>query len=1078
LITLQVEYPKSHPMTSYLVKDHSAKHHPAKRASLRRDPERHDPARRDPLRQVQFLYAFCLLLVAGSLSAQPGHVNTASVYTERPEDPEAFYFTPENFGIRADGAMDVSDSLQSAINRLKTEKNFGILFIPEGTYLITRTIYVPPAIRLIGYGKKRPEFILKDRTPGYQEEVAGDKGKSNYMFWFTGGPARRGEAPRDAGAGTFYSAVSNIDFRIGKGNPHAVALRTHYAQHSFVSHSVILTGSGKAGIFDVGNEMENVAFIGGDYGILTHRTSPGWPMMVVDTWFERQRKAAVRTREGGMAFVNMGVKGVPVVVEMEEGSVDRLFMERCVFEDVGRAAVVTSAADNVMLQVNLMDIQCKKVPVLVENLESGEMLEVDEKMYRVEEYTYGLVMEDMAADSEFRTISRIVPLADFSPERDRVIPSLPGMEEWVNIRELGAKGDGETDDTEVFRDAVSRYRSIYVPQGWYRLTGTLKLGAGTRLIGLHPFGTQFILHESEPAFSGFGPPVPMVVSSAGGEDIINGIGLSTGGYNYRAVGCKWMAGERSMMNDIKFVGGHGTMRKPVREDLEGRSGSRSGRDRWTRQISSPSEPVYERGKDQAWDNQYWSLWVTNNGGGTFKDIWTANTYAASGLYVSHTSTPGRIYAMSLEHHVRNEARFAHVSHWKMYAFQFEEEGTEGKDCLMMDISHCNDLLFANQWMYRTIRVSTPQPVGVRVSCSSDIRFRNLHNYTQRLQVVEFPVYEMNRELPAYPWDVASLTVTGNEPSRRVSGGGPGEGPEAADNPQGAMNPEGEPWKAQRLATGFIFGTGLTADSRGNVYFCEHDRKRIYRWSAGDGSLSLLTDHPWKPFTLATDTEDNLLVVFRYDPQPGYMVDGEQETVPRLEDDNPMYSGWGNSGWAAWAYSLDPEDPDETIAPLKRVASEEVKTVKKAIYPSSRWRSDFDATVVYVPENTFVAPDGATVIPETYDLGRSAALSEAVPGKPLFITREIDKTTVRLDVAGDGKVSGMQEVVPRGEYSTAVDGDGNLYVADGQIFVYDRDFKEIRRISLEERPISIAFGGADSGTLFVTTRTSLYGIRIR
>jgi len=1017
-----------------------------------------------PMKTQRIVYAFMLLYVATALFAQPGHVHTGSVYTVRPEDPEAFYFTPGQFGIRADGVMDVSDSLQAAINRVKTEKNFGILFIPEGKYRITRTIYIPAAIRLIGYGGNRPEFILGENTPGYQEEVGTDKGKANYMFWFTGGIVTRRDQPRDAGAGTFYSAISNIDFRIEAGNPHAVALRTHFAQHGFVSHSVIHIGSGKAGIFDVGNEMENVAFIGGDYGILTNRTSPGWPMMVVDTWFEGQRKAAVRSHEGGMAFVNMGVKGVPVVFEMAEQSVDRLFMERCVFEDIGRAAVVASAAENVMLQINLLRIDCKNVPVLVENLESGEKVETDAAICRVEDFTYGLVMEDMAADSEFRTISRMEPLTSWSPATQRVIPSLPGMEEWVNIRELGAKGDGETDDTEVFRDAVARYKTIYVPQGWYRLTGTLKLEAGTRLIGLHPFGTQFILHESEPAFSGFGAPVPLVESSEGGDDIINGIGLSTGGYNYRAVGCKWMAGEHSLMNDIKFVGGHGTMRKPERDDETGRRAPRGG---WSREISSPSSPVYERGKDQAWDNQYWSLWVTNNGGGTLKDIWTASTYAASGLCVSHTTTPGRIYAMSLEHHVRNEARFSHVSHWKMYAFQFEEEGTEGKDCLMMDIAHCSDLLFANQWMYRTIRVSTPQPVGVRISNSSNIRFRNLHNYTQKLQVVEFPVYEMNRELPAYSWDLARLTVTGDEPWHRQWGGAPGE----------VQGMTGEPWKVQRLATGFVFGTGLTADSRGNVYFCEHDRKRIYRWSAEDHSLSLLADHPWKPFTLATDTEDNLLVIFRYDPQPGYLVDGEQETVPRLADDNPMYSGWGNSGWAARAYAIDPEDPDASITPLKRVPSGEVKAIRKAIYPSSRWRSDFDQTVVYVPEYSFVAPDGLTVIPETYDLGRSAALSEAFPGEPFYVTREIDKTTVRLDVAADGTLSGMQEIVPRGEYSTAVDNQGNLYVADGQIFVYDRETREIRRISLEERPISMVFGGADRNTLFVTTRTSLYGIRI-
>ena len=77
--------------------------------------------------------------------------------------------------------------------------------------------------------------------------------------------------------------------------------------------------------------------------------------------------------------------------------------------------------------------------------------------------------------------------------------------------------------------------------------------------------------------------------------------------------------------------------------------------------------------DMAWDNQYWSLWITNNGGGTIKDVWTASTYAASGLYISETKTPGRIYAMSVEHHVRTEARFHNVANWKIYAFQFEEE---------------------------------------------------------------------------------------------------------------------------------------------------------------------------------------------------------------------------------------------------------------------------------------------------------------------------------------------------------------------------------------------------------------------
>lgn len=79
-------------------------------------------------------------------------VNLHSIYALRPDDPEAMYFTPDNFGVKADGKSDVSEALQTAINKVKTERNFGILFVPEGKYRISRTIYVPP---------RRPDHRLR-----------------------------------------------------------------------------------------------------------------------------------------------------------------------------------------------------------------------------------------------------------------------------------------------------------------------------------------------------------------------------------------------------------------------------------------------------------------------------------------------------------------------------------------------------------------------------------------------------------------------------------------------------------------------------------------------------------------------------------------------------------------------------------------------------------------------------------------------------------------------------------------------------------------------------------------------------
>ncbi|HTF30681.1 MAG TPA: glycosyl hydrolase family 28-related protein, partial [Flavitalea sp.] len=237
-----------------------------------------------------------LIAIATSAHAQGPANGSKSLYESKIDDTAAITFSPENFSIKADGVMDVSEALQIAINSLKVKSNFGIVFIPEGKYLISTTIYIPQAIRLIGYGKKRPLIILKKNSPGFQVPDSTDKGNAKYLFWFTSTIVRPGQPVRDANAGTFYSGMSNIDLKIDDGNPAAVALRTHFAQHSFISHVDIHIGKGRAGIFDVGNEIDNVRFFGGEYGIYTTKPSPGWPFMMLDTWFEDQRKAAIQTR--------------------------------------------------------------------------------------------------------------------------------------------------------------------------------------------------------------------------------------------------------------------------------------------------------------------------------------------------------------------------------------------------------------------------------------------------------------------------------------------------------------------------------------------------------------------------------------------------------------------------------------------------------------------------------------------------------------------------------------------------------------------------------------------------------------
>ncbi|HTN36169.1 MAG TPA: glycosyl hydrolase family 28-related protein [Arachidicoccus sp.] len=968
----------------------------------------------------------------------------ASFYTDRPEDSHAVYFTPAAFGVKADGKTDVSDALQRAINQVKRRDNFGIVFIPPGKYMISKTIYIPASVRLIGYGRQRPVIRLKDHALGFDKVIATDKGKASYMFWFISGIYQEGQPVEDAGAGTFYSALSNINLEIGRGNTEAVALRTHFAQHSYVEHVDIHIGEGKAGIFDVGNEIQDVRFFGGDYGIYTTKASPGWQFMMMDTYFEGQHKAAIRSQEAGLTIIRMQVENTPAVIDVDSGFWEKLYMEDCRFDQISGAAIRIGLPESPNTQVNLKNIDCRNVPHLLayKGSERPEK-EVKQPIYRITDFSEGLMMDSLAAEPESHSRLSLARLDHFEVALRSDLPVLPPVKEWVNVKLLGAKGDGIHDDTKILQEAIDHYPVIYLPQGWYNITRTLQLKPNTVLIGLHPFGTQLILPDNTPAFGSFGRPVPLVASSKGGRDILTGIGISTGKKNSSAVACKWTAGATSYINDVKFVGGHGGLRSDLYKDIY-KNGSSSRR----------------TDESSLWDRQYWSLWVTAGGGGTFKNIWSASTFASAGVYIAQTATPGRIYALSVEHHVRSEVRFNQVSGWKIYALQTEEESRESTDCQPLTLDNCTDLMFANLYMFRVIRVNRPYPYAIVNAGSRNVSFLNLHNYAQ----TKFPsgnsLYDRDTRRYVRSWELAGLHIGGSD----------------STSASAAPMITNENKAGKSCADGFEFAEGLCSDSKGNVYFCESRMKRIYKWSVETGRLSLLADYPWEPLSLACDEQDHLLVVFKYVPTEGYLNGGQPEVFMNPPDaSGTSFSGWGNSGFAIWVYSLDPNDPDHTIALLKKVPVKSVIGMHKAYYPAHRWRDfhDFASIVIQRPNSCWLAPDGKTIIPVVYDLARATALVAAEPGKPLYVTDEYNELTYSLAVDGFGYVSDLKLFAPKGSFGLTKDGRGNVWIIDGLLYGYNKAGHLFKTEQLPFRPTGVTVGGKQMDKLFITGYHGLY-----
>ena len=64
-------------------------------------------------------------------------------------------------------------------------------------------------------------------------------------------------------------------------------------------------------------------------------------------------------------------------------------------------------------------------------------------------------------------------------------------------------GHAVTDDTDAFRRVIAAHEAAYVPTGGYRLTDTINLVSGTRLMGLYPKPTCLVLEDGE---AGLEPP--------------------------------------------------------------------------------------------------------------------------------------------------------------------------------------------------------------------------------------------------------------------------------------------------------------------------------------------------------------------------------------------------------------------------------------------------------------------------------------------------------------------------------------------------------------------------------------------
>jgi sugar lactone lactonase YvrE len=266
---------------------------------------------------------------------------------------------------------------------------------------------------------------------------------------------------------------------------------------------------------------------------------------------------------------------------------------------------------------------------------------------------------------------------------------------------------------------------------------------------------------------------------------------------------------------------------------------------------------------------------------------------------------------------------------------------------------------------------------------------------------------------------------------------------------------------ERVAAGFFNISGGAVDSSGDVYFVDAKWQTIYCWSAATRQLSVVSDHPLDPVQLVFDKAGDLMVV--------------------------------SSAGKGTVYSFRPGAQGEDITLLES-APTAPRPGMTPVLPVNYWWggwSSSDALSVKRPYQ-FLSPDGSTFVAagkdfvtgqlyygsKFQDLLRDFGLAPAVAGQPFYITDGMEQKTYVGSVDVDGTISNLRLFVEQGGEGVTVDEMGNVYIAMGQVLVYDPSGHQIDTINVPERPSQLLFGGRDRNTLFILARGSLYAVQTR
>ncbi len=429
------------------------------------------------------------------------------------------------FNADRTGASDATQALNSALAYARDLQL--ISYFPAGTYRITDTLECAQGLYrrqggnvlhhrlgpcvLVGSraGTERPKLFLAPNSPGF-----GDPNAPKRVVYIWG--RNDGDPTQERTATNMNQMFVNLDIEVGAGNPGAVGIKMTGAQGTAIQETAIDVTEGYMGIEAPpggGGSITDVRIIGGTIGIESNNRQ--MPTLGGVRLLDQSGPAIVHQKTEGLTGVGIEIRVPagnfgPVVKGNGQGKPTN-----------GPLNLVDSIIDftvadpqNVAIDSNrsvyLNNVYIRNAQ-LAARFSDGTELPANPTGWRhVREYAHGVTpplwtmkdgrtlqyqapvyLDGVRTVDAFLDIGddHVPPPADLQSRHiwDQSAP-FPSFESAsaanVKAAPYFAVGDGIADDTQAIQQALSENAVVFLPKGYYRISGTLEIPADGQLIGV------------------------------------------------------------------------------------------------------------------------------------------------------------------------------------------------------------------------------------------------------------------------------------------------------------------------------------------------------------------------------------------------------------------------------------------------------------------------------------------------------------------------------------------------------------------------------------------------------------------